>query len=1012
MAYIRPLARVASPRVLVVGGGIAGIQAALDAAAVGLPVTLVEEGPALGGVMAQLDKTFPTNDCAMCILSPRMLEIARHPHVEILTLTRVLQVQGRAGDFRVALSRRPRYVDESKCSGCGECVRVCPKEVPDPYNLGFTSTRAIHIPFPQAVPQAAYIAPEACRVLRGKKCEACLKVCQAGAIDFDQAPREWVEPAGAIILASGTRPGAADGFPGYGHPDVVTSLEFERLLSATGPHGGKLLRPSDQTAPGRLAFIQCVGSREQRGGAAYCSTVCCLSSLKEALVAREISGGAAAATIFYMDLRAQGKGYEAYLEQARKQGVRLIRSRVTGVAPGPAGGVQVRYTDAHGRPGELPFDLAVLAVGLRPAPGARLASLGVAPNPQGFVAGDSLLPRAAGREGIFVCGTAREPMDIPGAVTTAAAAAAAASQMLTTSTRVLPPRSVLPAPGPAALAPPKVGVYLCHCGTNIARHIDLARLAAAVRLLPGVVHVEDRLFACAVESINKMTATVQQLGLNRVVVAACTPRTHEAVFRQALAAAGLNPGFFTLANIREQCSWVHQGEAAAAQEKAEHLVAMAVRRALVMPPIQTLSFPVIPRALVLGGGVAGMSAALSLADQGFQTYLVEREKYLGGQARQLYFTLEGPDPQEFLQELQAGVYQHPNIEVLAETELLKVAGHVGQFRSTVGRRRDHGRQERELRHGVILAATGGREFNPGGRYRYGEDPRVLTQRELEARLNAGDLTLPRVRRVVMIQCVGSREPEHPYCSRLCCQEAVKNALLLKDRHPLAEVVVLYRDLRAYGFKEIYYQQAKDKGVAFIPFEAERPPQVAPPPPRGPLTLRVWDELLGQEVELAADLLVLSPGIEPAGDSRQVARLLKISQTLEGFFQEAHLKLRPVDAVAQGVFLCGLAHYPGTLGETVAQAQAAAGRAAGVLFQTTLTSGEVTAHISPEKCRRCLACLGLCPFGAVELIDLKPEVRTEVCRGCGLCAAECPAAAISMSRWTDTELAVQIAEALR
>ena len=359
MATIRPLDRVAHPRVLVVGGGIAGIQAALEVAAVGLPVTLAEAGFSIGGQMAQLDKTFPTNDCAMCILSPRMLEISRHPRITIQTSTQAMEVQGRAGDFQVLLSRRPRFVDVGKCTGCGECARVCPQSLPDPYNLGLSQTKAIHVPFPQAIPQAAYITPEACRIFRGKSCEACIKVCPAGAINLQEAAVEWTESVGAVILALGATPAPAGDFPGYGHPDVVTSVEFERLLSATGPQGGKLMRPSDHTEPSRLAFIQCVGSRDPQAGAAYCSTVCCMASLKEALVAREISAGKVESTIFFMDLRAQGKGYEGYLEQARGHGVSLVRSRVTAVTPRPQGGVLVRFTDAHGRP---------RAAGPRPSP--------------------------------------------------------------------------------------------------------------------------------------------------------------------------------------------------------------------------------------------------------------------------------------------------------------------------------------------------------------------------------------------------------------------------------------------------------------------------------------------------------------------------------------------------------------------------------------------------------------------------------------------------------------------
>lgn len=1013
MALIRPLTRVASPRVLIVGGGIAGIQAALEVAATGLPVTLVEEGPALGGLMAQLDKTFPTNDCAMCILSPRMLEIARHPLIDILTLTRVLRVEGEAGDFRVSLSTRPRYVDLSRCSGCGECLRVCPRQIPDPYNLGFSQTKAIHIPFPQAVPQAAYIDPAACRVFQGKPCEACLKVCPAGAIDLNQTWEEWVLNAGAVILAPGARPAEVRDFPGYGHPDVVTSLAFERLLSATGPTGGKLLRPSDQTPPGKIAFIQCVGSRDLRGGAAYCSTLCCLASLKEALMAQELSANGLEATIFYMDLRAPGKGQEQYLEQAKERRVRLCRSRVTGVEPHPAGGIAVRYTDPQGRPREESFDLAVLSVGLRASPHlARWAEgLGMAVGEHGFLAASPLIPVQTARAGVLLCGTAREPMDISEAVVSAGAAAAVASRLLTVSPRIQTRRTRLPETPLLAEHPPRIGVWLCHCGTNIAKNLDLEGLAAYVRELPGVVQVERELFACSQEATDRMQETIKGLRLNRLVVAACTPRTHEAVFREVVAGAGMNPGYVTMANIREQCAWVHQGDAPAALEKARHLLAMAVARARVLAPLHFQVFPVISRALVLGGGVAGMSAALSLADQGFHTYLVERTGSLGGLARRLYFTLEGPDPQGFLLDLQTAVYRHANIEVFTNAGLIKTTGQIGRFLSKIRQETPAGPQELGLEHGVIIVATGAQEISPLGRYLYGEDPRLLTQWELEEKIYREDPGLPRVRRVVMIQCVGSREPEHPYCSRLCCSQAVKNAILLKERYPAVEVTVLYRDLRAYGFKEGYYLQAKEKGVAFIPFEAERPPRLAAPR-RRPLKVRVWDELLGQEVELTADLVVLSTGLKPAAGSEAVAQGLGIPQTLTGFFQEAHQKLWPVDTAAEGIFLAGCAHYPRDLGETVAQAQAAAGRAAGILFQTELVRGEMAAWIDPGKCRRCLGCLEVCPYGAVHLAATgPPRILPELCRGCGTCVAECPGAAIRMSRFTEAELLAQIEAAL-
>jgi len=1012
MSLVRPLTRFASSRVVVVGGGIAGLQAALDLAQVGLPITLVEEGPSLGGLMAQLDKTFPTNDCAMCILAPRLLETARHPLIDIQTLTRVAALEGQAGDFRVFLTRRPRYVDPVKCTGCGECVRVCPKRLPDPFNLGLTQTKAIHVPFPQAVPQAAYITPEACRHLQGRKETACAQVCLAGAINFEEQHKTWMLHAGAVILAPGARPAPVEDFPGAQLPDVVTSLEFERLLSATGPHGGKLLRPSDRREPGSIAFIQCVGSRDQAGGAAYCSSLCCLASLKEALVARELSGGRVAATVFYMDLRAQGKEQERYLEEARARGVDLVRSRVTEVGPAPEGGVAVRYTDPRGRPQERAFDLAVLAVGLRP--GAHLRdwsrSLGLTLGEHGFLRGGALPGPAGDREGLFLAGAAREPMDISQAVTSAGAAAQAAAQLLALSPRPLPARVSAPVYADDR-QPPRVGVFLCHCGTNIARIIDPEALGQAVAAIPGVTHVEDFLFSCSADATRKMAEIIRTQGLNRVVVAACSPRTHEVVFREVLAAAGVNPGYFVLANIREQCAWVHQDNPAAALSKARVLVAMAVQRAVELTPVLPQGYPVIPRALVLGGGVAGMSAALSLADQGFHTYLVERSPQLGGQARRLHFTLEGFDPQQFLQDLEVAIYCHPNVEVLTRSELVELTGVVGQFRSRVRREFQTRGVERLLEHGVVVTATGGEEMRPQGRYLYGEDPRVLTQLELEEKIALDDDDLSRARQVVMIQCVGSREAEHPYCSRLCCAEALKNALLLKKRQPRLEMVILYRDIRAYGFKELAYQEAKEQGVVFIPFDPARPP-VIEAPRRRPLEVRVWDELLAAEVLLPADLLVLSAGIEPSPGSRELARRLKVPLATGGFFLETHQKLKPVDTVVEGVFLCGLAHYPKTLGEAVAQAQAAAIRAAALLNQAEIPRGEISAAVSPEKCRRCLSCLKVCPFAAIHLTSKGvPEVRGELCRGCGVCAAECPGEAIRMSRFTDAELSAQIRAAL-
>uniref|UniRef100_A0A7C3V477 CoB--CoM heterodisulfide reductase iron-sulfur subunit A family protein n=1 Tax=Desulfobacca acetoxidans TaxID=60893 RepID=A0A7C3V477_9BACT len=1011
MALVRPLARVVSSRVVVVGGGIAGLTAALDLAALGLPVTLVEAGPSLGGLMAQLDKTFPTNDCAMCILAPRLLEAARHPLIDLRTFTRVVGLEGAPGDFRVILAQRPRYVDTARCTGCGECVRACPQRIPDPFNLGLSRTKAIHLPFTQAVPQAVYITPEACRHLGGRKESVCTKVCPAGAINFAEQPKTTVLNAGAVILAPGARPAPVERFPGADHPDVVTSLEFERLLSATGPYGGKLLRPSDRQEPRSLAFIQCVGSRDRDRGAAYCSSTCCLASLKEALVAQELTQGRVSATIFFMDLRAQGKEQERYLEAARARGVELVRSRVNAIYPQTDGGLLVRYTDPQGLPRQRTFDLAVLAVGLRPGLLRRdYARVGIPLNEQGFIK-EGPFPPFTGRAGVFACGSAQEPMDITMSVAGASAAAQAAAQLLAVAPKPALSQTARQETLPPDSRPPKLGVFLCHCGTNIARTIDPQALAGIVRKLPDVAYVDDFLFSCSADATRRMVEIIKEQGLNRVVVAACSPRTHEPVFREVLAQAGLNPGYLAFANIRERCAWVHQDDPDAALAKAGELVAIAGSRARQLAPIIPASYPVVPRALVLGGGVAGMTAALALADQGFHTYLVERAARLGGLAQRLRTTLTGLNPRELIQELEALVYQHPNVEVFTRAELVSVAGVVGRFRSTVIREIRGEQQPRRLEHGVLLVATGGREIAPQGSYLYGDDPRVLTQLELEEKISSGDRDLGRARRLVMIQCVGSRSPERPYCSRLCCTEALKNALLLKEHYPRMEIAVLYRDIRAFGFRELAYQEAKERGVVFIPYAPDRPPEVTAAR-RRPLAVRVWDELLAEEVILPADFLVLSAGIEPAEGAAEVARLLKVPRATGGFFLEVHQKLKPVETIVDGIFICGMAHYPKSLGEAVAQAQAAAIRAAALLYQEKIQQSETAAVIDRHRCRMCLSCLKNCPFGATFLGGGGiPEIKGELCRGCGICAAECPAGAIRMSRYTDDELTAQILAAL-
>lgn len=1006
----RPLSRIVHKRVLVIGGGIAGIHAALQLSALGLPVTLVEERPSLGGVMSQLDKTFPTNDCAMCILSPRLLEISRHPGIDVLTSSRVVHFTGQPGNFQVTIHKSPRYVDPARCTGCGECTRVCPVKIPDPYNLGLNTTKAIHLSFPQAVPLAAVIDPHACRVFQGKKCGACLKVCQAHAINLAEPAEELLLAVGAVIVAVGAVPASrAQVLMGPRSPQIVTSLEFERLLSATGPYQGKLRRPGDDKIPTRLAFIQCVGSRDPRLGISYCSTICCTASLKQAIIATELAAGQLETTIFYMDLRTSGKNFERYLEQAQRHGVRLCRSRVTQLQGTPDGDVVVTYTDTQGRPQAETFDLAVLAIGLHPSPAwASLApAWGLPLEDHHFFASIPGYPSQAGREGIFLCGTAREPMDIAETVTTAGAAAAAASQLLAIADRQVGKAVAVPDLPAGDLQPPRIGVFLCHCGTNIAGILDLTALKSYVQQLPHVVSVQEELFTCSLDATQHLTEIIRGQNLNRVVVAACTPRTHEPVFREVVQTAGLNPGYVTMANIREQCAWVHQNEREAAMAKAKHLIRMAVYQAACLEPLRTQSLPILPSALIIGGGLAGLTTALTLADQGFPCYLVERQAWLGGLARHLHPALLAPLPPQYLHELISQVRQHPNITVLTRSQLLRVEGYAGQFRATIRQQSPAGVQTLTVDSGALIVATGGQEFIPQGRYRYGEDPRVLTQLAWSTHLQTDSLPMPPAPSIAMIQCVGSREPEHPYCSRVCCATAIKNAILIKQRWPLADVAIFYRDIRTYGFQEDYYLQAKELGVKFFPYTPAQPPRLTIDSRRR-LQLIIFDELLGQEATWPADYIILSAGLEPHPDNRQIAQLLGLQRSAEGFLLEAHQKLRPVETATEGIFLCGLAHSPRNVLETITQAQAAAAAAARLLYQQRRWSGDLTASIRVGACSRCLSCLETCPMGAIQLgPDGKPVVQTHLCQGCGTCVAHCPATAIHLSRYSEAEMAAQL-----
>jgi heterodisulfide reductase subunit A len=1000
--------------VMVVGGGISGIQAALDLATAGFKVYLVETSPTIGGKMAQLDKTFPTNDCSMCIESPKFIECDRHPNIEILTYTEVDCVVGEAGDFTVTLIKKPRYVMENKCTGCTVCVEYCPVKVPDPFNQNLSSNKAIHIYFSQAVPLVTYI-DENCLFLKDKKCTICQGVCQNDAIDLFQEAEKVDVKVGAIILSPGyeTFDPRLRGDYGYGTMEnVVTSLDFERLLCATGPHEGEILRPSDKKLPHKIAWIHCVGSREViPGGNTYCSAVCCSYIQKQVILAKDHDADMQA-TIFHNDIRSFGKDFERFYQRAEKlPGVTFIRSYVSiGKEIQETKNVTIRYATNEDGVKEEEFDLVVLGVGLNPPADVRnLAdTFGIQLNSQGFCKTNPVFPLETTRPGIYASGAFLGPMDIPESVVTASGAGALCGSLLDYRRGTLARDRKYPPERDVSKEETRVGVFVCHCGANIGRVVDVPSVVDYSSTLDNVVHAEEGLFVCSTDAAEQISNTIREKGLNRVVVAACTPRTHEPLFRDTLREGGINQYFFDMANIREHCSWVHSKQKEEATKKAKDIVRMSVARTVNLEPLQEFDLPVNKVCLVVGGGLAGMTSSLALANQGFEIHLVEKDTELGGMARRIFYTLEGLDVQDYLSDLIGKVYRHPLIHVSHDATITDVSGYVGNFFTTVKSEE----KVKTIHHGAAILATGADEYKPN-EYLYGEDDRVLTQLELEEQITHGEKRVIDSRRLVMIQCVGCRQKDRNYCARICCNVAIKNALKLKEKNPEMDIYILFRDMRTYGFAEDYYRKAAEKDVMFIRWEPDDKPRVESATAEGKPVLRITvpDPVLGQRLALDADLLVLSAAVVPSKGSQEIARLFKVPLSPDGFFQEAHVKLRPMDFAAEGVYTCGTAHYPKFISETIGQAYGAAGRAVTLLSQDTVTASGAVCEVKEDDCVACGACLAACTYGAIEFCETqkgkKARVNPILCKGDGLCNAKCPTNAIMLKHYTDEEVFCQI-----
>ncbi len=1000
--------------VLVVGGGIAGVQTSLDLAESGFKVYLVERKPSIGGVMAQLDKTFPTNDCSMCILSPKLVEAARHPMISMLTLSEVMAVEGEAGNFTVTLKKHPRYVREDRCVGCGLCAEKCPSKVSSEYEVGMSQRKAIYVPYAQAVPMKYAIDADRCLWLTKQRCGNCKKVCPADAIDYEQ--KEVIEKlnVGAVVLTPGFQVFDATRKREYGYGDfknVVTSLEFERILSATGPYQGHVVRPSDHKTPKKVAFIQCVGSRDEKVGNPYCSSVCCMYALKQAIIAQEHTHGLEP-TIFFMDIRAFGKEFEDYRARAENEyGIKMYRgSRVASVDENPESkDLTLRFSSGASEVSSADFDLVVLSVGLEaPASAKELSDrLGIKLNEFGFCHTGVYTPLETSRKGIYVSGAFSSPKDIPTTVAEASGAASKAGAHVFMN-RISIDDVIKDVPEDDVKGQePRIGAFICDCGINIKGTVDVPSVVEYVKTLPNVVYAEENKYTCSADTQELIKKKIKEHKLNRVVVASCTPRTHEALFQSTIKEAGLNMFLFEMANIRDQCSWIHMNEPEKATAKAKDLVRMAVAKSRFLEPLSKSRLGVTPSAIVVGGGLAGLTAALDMAQQDFHVDLVERTGELGGRLNKLFTPEEGKSPKDYIKGLIAQVKASDKITLMMNSEIEDVAGFVGNYKVKV--KTPEG--TKELDTGAIVVAVGSEEYVPK-EYMYGQDKNVVTMNELEDKLAHGHFSS---KKVVMVQCVGSRNKEAPYCSRVCCSKALKNAIEIKKKHPETEVYILHKDIRSYGFREALYRQAGELGVKFVRFDEGKDPVLGKVGEH--FEVIVEDTVLGSPLLLRPDLVVLSTGTRPNPDNEHLAKLLKVPLSKDGFFLEAHMKLRPNDFATNGVFLAGIAHWPKFIDETIAQASGAAARAMTIISKEFLETQGIIAAVNDDVCDGCGVCEPVCEYRAITIVGtgvpdkLKAVINEGLCMGCGTCVAACPSGALEQKGFKTSQILAQIDAAL-
>lgn len=993
-------------KVLVIGGGVGGIKTAMDLAEAGQDVLLIDKAPSIGGLMTQLDRTFPTNNCDLCTLSPHLAESARQLYIELLPLTQLISVEGEAGRFKVTLKSSPRYIDRDKCTACGDCLKAFPEWVR--FTPGLDHRAPTCMRYPQATSEAFSINMEQCPDIN-----KLIRICRDGAILPRDKEKVREVQVGAMVLAAGAQVFTGDSLSNYGYgacPNVVTGMDYERILSASGPTQGELIRPSDGKRPKKIAWIQCAGSRNiGPGDVPYCSGVCCMYALKEAIVTKERFHDDIETTVFYMDMRTFGKDYELYYQRARNDfGIRFVRCRPHTVDFHPEeNDLSITFvTEGKSVPETETFDMVVLSTGFHVSSDAigLAEKLGIELNEHKFVRTDPFAPVATSRKGIYVCGLIEGPKDIPETMVQASAAACMASKDLKAFKADSGHWVEFPPERDVTHEEPRIGVFICDCGENIGGVVDVSKIVDYARSLPRVVISESVGHGCSRESLARIQEVIIRNDLNRVVIGGCSPRTHEAVFQDAVRQAGLNKYLMEMANIRDQNTWVHRNYPGTAIRKFKDLIRMAVASASLSHPLTDNLLRMNKDILVLGGGVTGMNAALGLAEQGFRVFLAERSKELGGVAKGIHRSLEGRDVQAYMHDLIERTIKHDRIQVLTQAIVVDHTGRLGMFRTglQVGPRMAY----RQITHGVAIITTGALPNRPK-EYLLDEHQAVITQLELDATLENQPPKAIGWQNIVMIQCVGSRSAENPNCSRICCQSAVKNALRILDLNREARIYILYRDMRTYGFQEDYYRLARERGVTFIKYEAEDKPVVESCGDCVSITFH--EPILDRKIKIIADCLVLSTGLVADDEAtEELSMIFKLPRTSDGYFLEDHIKLRPVDLPVPGFLVAGTAHSPKTIRESIGQAQATVGRALTLLAKDVINLGAAVARVDSKKCAACLICVRACPFDIPFInADGYSEIDPAKCHGCGICAADCPAKAIQLMQYEDDQIMAKV-----